>query len=166
MGDLHQYVIEEDPVRVKPVVVEPKGPRVINLDDRYVCPVSSCPSTMSCTYSKAELSPPTLPTSKPKWTGPPNIAIYLSSIELPDLKPKPKPKPPRSSPAPIATPAPAPVAAPLVVRPPATAPKPNTLQARPTRSDRPGGSLPTPSPPEGTGAGGHRKSSFSRMFGR
>jgi len=36
MGDLHQYVIEEDPVRVKPVVVEPKGPRVINLDDRYV----------------------------------------------------------------------------------------------------------------------------------
>jgi hypothetical protein len=39
MGDLHQYVIEEDPIRVKPVV-EPKGPKVINLDDRYVFPTS------------------------------------------------------------------------------------------------------------------------------
>jgi hypothetical protein len=37
LGDLHQYVIEEDPVRVKPVIQQPqKGPKVINLDDRYV----------------------------------------------------------------------------------------------------------------------------------
>jgi hypothetical protein len=37
LGDLHQYVIEEDPVRAKPVIQQPsKGPKVINLDDRYV----------------------------------------------------------------------------------------------------------------------------------
>jgi hypothetical protein len=36
LGDLHQYVIEEDPVRAKPVIQQPsKGPKVINLDDRY-----------------------------------------------------------------------------------------------------------------------------------
>jgi len=35
LGDLHQYVIEEDPVRAKPVAQQPqKGPKVINLDDR------------------------------------------------------------------------------------------------------------------------------------
>ena len=35
LGDLHQYVIEEDPVRAKPVIQQPsKGPKVINLDDR------------------------------------------------------------------------------------------------------------------------------------
>jgi hypothetical protein len=38
MGDLHQYVIEEDPVREKPTTTVPtrQGRRVINLDDRYV----------------------------------------------------------------------------------------------------------------------------------
>jgi hypothetical protein len=38
MGDLHQYVIEEDPIRAaKPTPLPAqKGPRVINLDDRYV----------------------------------------------------------------------------------------------------------------------------------
>jgi hypothetical protein len=35
LGDLHQYVIEEDPVRAKPITQQ-KGPKVINLDDRYV----------------------------------------------------------------------------------------------------------------------------------
>ena len=35
LGDLHQYVIEEDPIRVKPVMQQSqKGPKVINLDDR------------------------------------------------------------------------------------------------------------------------------------
>jgi hypothetical protein len=128
---------------------------------------SPFPSRFEESKEADNISPPALPHSKPKWTGPPNIAIYLSSIELPDLQPKPKPKsmPPRTSPAPIApvhAPAPAPAA--VATRPPAL--KPNTLQAPPPRSDRPGGSLPTPSPPEGSGAGDHRKSSFSRLFGR
>ena len=40
LGDLHQYVIEEDPVRAKPVMQQPqKGPKVINLDDRYASPI-------------------------------------------------------------------------------------------------------------------------------
>lgn len=51
LKELHQYVVEEEPER--------KGPRVINLDD-----------------------------SRPGWTPPPNLAIYLSTIDLPDLKPE------------------------------------------------------------------------------
>ncbi|WOO85233.1 uncharacterized protein LOC62_06G008733 [Vanrija pseudolonga] len=61
LGDLHQYVVEEeDPHPLPPV---PKPPRVINLDDNS--PLRE----------------------EPKWTPPPNLAVYLSTIELPDLKP-------------------------------------------------------------------------------
>jgi len=161
MGDLHQYVIEEDPVRVKPSppsAPAQKGPRLINLDDRYI----------SHTRHTLNSRPAPLPPTKPKWTGPPNIAIYLSSIELPDLKPKPKVRP--NAPL-VAQPMP-PTASSAPARPPPPKPKPNTPQAVPPRSDRPGGSInghgPRPSPPDATGVGEgeHRKSSFSRLFGR
>lgn len=33
-GDLHQYVVEEDPVRAPKPAPPTKGPKVINLDDR------------------------------------------------------------------------------------------------------------------------------------
>ena len=56
MGDLHQYVIEEDPVRVKiaaPIAPQ-KGPRVINLDDRYV-PHSGRNPRLKAKYSDPHL---------------------------------------------------------------------------------------------------------------
>ncbi|ORY33706.1 hypothetical protein BCR39DRAFT_518688 [Naematelia encephala] len=65
LGDLHQYVIEEE--NIKPLPDRP-GPKVIKLDDE---PQPSLSRTGS----------------KKAWTPPPNIAIYLSTIELPDLKP-------------------------------------------------------------------------------
>lgn len=54
MPDLRQYVIEEE---AEPE--NPKGPRVIKLDE---------------------------PEPNPQWKPPPNLAIYLSTIELPDLR--------------------------------------------------------------------------------
>ncbi|KAL1410400.1 hypothetical protein Q8F55_004410 [Vanrija albida] len=61
LQDLHQYVVEEEDAHPLPAV--PKPPRVINLDDNS--PLRE----------------------EPKWTPPPNLAVYLSTIELPDLKP-------------------------------------------------------------------------------
>ncbi|WVQ85240.1 hypothetical protein IAT38_007405 [Cryptococcus sp. DSM 104549] len=74
MSDLKQYVVEEEDLP-KPVLSPSSsgsrpGPRVIKLDDEPPKPPS-----------------PSLTPSKPKWSPPPNLAIYLSTIELPDLKP-------------------------------------------------------------------------------
>lgn len=155
MGDLHQYVIEEDPTRSSkpnPTPTPQRGPRVINLDDR----------------------PPALPPTKPKWSGPPNIAIYLSSIELPDLKPKPKPKSKPDVKAGKTSPVPQPQSQSQPIRPPApqTSAGPNTLpqqqQVGPSRMSGPGGSMngrPRPPPPKEQDKE-PRKSSFGRLFGR
>ncbi|WRT64252.1 uncharacterized protein IL334_001183 [Kwoniella shivajii] len=75
LADLHQYVIEEEIFEGKTSITSSLGPRsgsgskVINLNDE-----SPVPKT-----------PPA--TGKKQWSPPPNIAIYLSTIELPDLKP-------------------------------------------------------------------------------
>ena len=165
MGDLHQYVIEEDPIRApKPTPVVHRGPKVINLDDR----------------------PPAIPTTKPKWSGPPNIAIYLSSIELPDLKPRPKPPKnvphpqlqaqshPQTQIRPVNSQArpPAPTSVPnKIVRPPPPPPVPQQQQQHPgpPRMNGPGGSIPNGHalrPPPPTEEDRQRRSSFGRLFGR
>ncbi|WVQ77076.1 hypothetical protein IAR50_006759 [Cryptococcus sp. DSM 104548] len=64
MSDLHQYIIEEEDT---PKPVPPSnGPKVINLNDPEHVP---------------------LPTSSKVWTPPTRMAIYLSTIVLPDLNP-------------------------------------------------------------------------------
>ncbi|OCF31114.1 hypothetical protein I316_07246 [Kwoniella heveanensis BCC8398] len=75
MADLKQYVIEEE-VFVPPRPVSSNGrrpgPKVIKLDDEPPQPV------------QVQRQPSS---GGKRWTPPPNIAIYLSTIELPDLKP-------------------------------------------------------------------------------
>ncbi|KAL7424770.1 hypothetical protein Q5752_000454 [Cryptotrichosporon argae] len=68
--ELYQYVVEEDDADPPPAV--PKSPRVIDLND------------------KPQPAPP-VPAKPKDWQPPKNLAIYLSTIELPDLKPKPTP---------------------------------------------------------------------------
>ncbi|KAK1926542.1 hypothetical protein DB88DRAFT_482226 [Papiliotrema laurentii] len=74
MGDLHQYVIEEEPFKPpSPRPTSRPGPPVINLDD-------------SPPPSKPERSKSSGKNAAATWKAP-NIAIYLSKIDLPDLKP-------------------------------------------------------------------------------
>jgi hypothetical protein len=130
--------------------------------------------------------PAPLPTNKPKWTGPPNIAIYLSTIELPDLKPKPKagksqaqpqaqpqtkphgqnqPRPPVSQQTRQGPPQ-------AAARPPVLSkPNPQPQQTQqPPRTDRPGGSIPNnapvrpPPPQQATDGHEPRKPSFGRLL--
>jgi hypothetical protein len=134
--------------------------------------------------------PAPLPTNKPKWTGPPNIAIYLSTIELPDLKPKPKAGKSQAQSQPQAQPQPQPhvktqpQSRPHVpqqsrpsppqaaARPPVLSkPNPQPQQAQqPTRTDRPGGSIPNnapvrpPPPQQATDGHEPRKPSFGRLL--
>lgn len=97
---------------------EVKGPRVINLDDR-----------------------------KPGWTPPPNLAIYLSTIELPDLLPANRKKTAHHRPAAGSAPVPVatskPMTAPQAQRPP------------PQQHPAPAGKLaPPPNVPSRPGSGG------------
>ncbi|WWD17771.1 hypothetical protein CI109_102212 [Kwoniella shandongensis] len=71
LADLHQYVIEEE-VPVSKRTVRP-GPKVIKLDPEPTR-VDSPQRSLSGKSAK-------------RWTPPPNIAIYLSTIKLPDLEP-------------------------------------------------------------------------------
>ncbi|GFZ43645.1 hypothetical protein JCM24511_01365 [Saitozyma sp. JCM 24511] len=72
MGDLHQYVCEEDELEpAKTAQPATKGPRVIKLDDE---PAPAPPR-------------PPKPPGRDTWTPPPNLVIFLSTIELPDLSP-------------------------------------------------------------------------------
>ncbi|ODN91992.1 hypothetical protein L198_05664 [Cryptococcus wingfieldii CBS 7118] len=64
MSDLHQYIIEEEDT-AQPVSSS-KGPKVIDLNDPKPVP---------------------RPTSSKVWTPPTRMAIYLSTIVLPDLNP-------------------------------------------------------------------------------
>lgn len=83
--------MEEDPqpVSTAPITDRP-GPKVIKLDDE---PLSqSVLLVHNETVHLAGSSRPELRRSSgslkaSKWLPPPNIAIYLSTIELPDLKP-------------------------------------------------------------------------------
>ncbi|WVW82428.1 hypothetical protein I302_104438 [Kwoniella bestiolae CBS 10118] len=74
LAELYQYVIEEEVVSKPPPSLNggKPGPKVIKLDDEPPKPIS--PSNPVPGKSKV-------------WTPFPNIAIYLSTIELPDLKP-------------------------------------------------------------------------------
>ncbi|KAK4683401.1 hypothetical protein P7C73_g6872, partial [Tremellales sp. Uapishka_1] len=75
LADLHQYVIEEEPTALpRPNIPPPRGPKVINLDG----PDPFAPRLPSHDSSLKPLQ---------QWSPPPNIAIYLSQIELPDLSP-------------------------------------------------------------------------------
>ncbi|KAK8866030.1 hypothetical protein IAR55_001181 [Kwoniella newhampshirensis] len=71
LSDLHQYVIEEG--IVKPTTTTRPGPKVIKLDDE---PPKPDTPQQSSSDKRARA-----------WTPPPNIAIYLSTIKLPDLEP-------------------------------------------------------------------------------
>ncbi|RSH92781.1 hypothetical protein EHS25_008227 [Saitozyma podzolica] len=72
MGDLHQYVCEEDELEpAKTAQPATRGPRVIKLDDE---PAPAPPR-------------PPKPPGRDTWTPPPNLVIFLSTIELPDLSP-------------------------------------------------------------------------------
>nr|XP_019014839.1 uncharacterized protein I206_00926 [Kwoniella pini CBS 10737]OCF53620.1 hypothetical protein I206_00926 [Kwoniella pini CBS 10737] len=108
MSEMKQYVIEEE--ADKPVSTSSSsaksGPKVIKLDDEV--PKKLTPSN-------------SMSSKQQTWTPPPNIAIYLSSIELPDLKPGRREHlkyvaSPSSSPIPNSTP-PFPAAAPPVLPP-------------------------------------------------
>ncbi|CAD6568844.1 MAG: hypothetical protein TREMPRED_004793 [Tremellales sp. Tagirdzhanova-0007] len=74
LNDLHQYVIEQEipSTAPSPRQNDRPGPKVIKLDD--------------------DLPPPSAPLrhgsgNASEWTPPPMLEIYLSTIELPDLKP-------------------------------------------------------------------------------
>ncbi|KIR35467.1 hypothetical protein I352_01742 [Cryptococcus deuterogattii MMRL2647] len=90
LSDLHQYIIEDNtsasPLSQQRQSKRP-GPRVINLDDE---PKSSSPPHSSSsssslrrkfTQTKTQASPQEI------WTPPQHMAIYLSTIVLPDLDP-------------------------------------------------------------------------------
>ncbi|WWC86372.1 uncharacterized protein L201_001248 [Kwoniella dendrophila CBS 6074] len=73
LADLHQYVVEEPTSQPTPSPGGAKtGPRIIKLDDE--------PQPTSSSLSSAV-------NGNSGWIPPPNISIYLSTIELPDLKP-------------------------------------------------------------------------------
>lgn len=127
--------------------------------------------------------PAPLPASKPTWTGPPNMSIYLSTIELPDLKPKPKPPPLSKTQTPAQAsiqPKPHPSLSngpsrlPVLAKPDPQAQQTQLPQipSHPPRSDRPGGSIsapngtrpPPPLPVAATDVQEHRKTSFGRML--
>jgi hypothetical protein len=111
LGDLHQYVVEQED---EPPIPIPKingngsgstngrtGPKVIKLDDESL-PVYVAISTISyfllgltVSVCSQQILPrkPSTSLRKKEWAAPKGIAIYLSTIELPDLKPKIKDKP-------------------------------------------------------------------------
>ncbi|KIR97263.1 hypothetical protein L804_05445 [Cryptococcus deuterogattii 2001/935-1] len=90
LSDLHQYIIEDNTPASPPSQQRQSkrpGPRVINLDDE---PKSSSPPHSSSsssslrrkfTQTKTQASPQEI------WTPPQHMAIYLSTIVLPDLDP-------------------------------------------------------------------------------
>ena len=93
MGDLHQYVIEEEPFKPSKAPAgagsssNRPGPPVINLDDPAPVSVSVLGTNLTAdARTKPSQSTSTKKPSAPQWSAPPNIAIYLSKIELPDLE--------------------------------------------------------------------------------
>ena len=94
MGDLHQYVIEEEPFKPSKAPAgagsswSRQGPPVINLDDPAPVSVSVLATNLTAdARTKPSQSSSTKRPSASQWSAPPNIAIYLSKIELPDLEP-------------------------------------------------------------------------------
>nr|KIR45892.1 hypothetical protein I312_04862 [Cryptococcus bacillisporus CA1280] len=89
LSDLHQYIIEDNTPASPPSQQRQSkrpGPRVINLDDE---PKSSSPPHSSSSSSLRRKFTQTKTQALPQeiWTPPQHMAIYLSTIVLPDLDP-------------------------------------------------------------------------------
>ncbi|KJE05046.1 hypothetical protein I311_01139 [Cryptococcus gattii NT-10] len=90
LSDLHQYIIEDNTPASPPSQQRQSkrpGPRVINLDDE---PKSSSPphsSSSSSSLRRKFTQTKTQALPQEIWTPPQHMAIYLSTIVLPDLDP-------------------------------------------------------------------------------
>ncbi|EAL17444.1 hypothetical protein CNBM1370 [Cryptococcus deneoformans B-3501A] len=91
LSDLHQYIIEDtSPSPPSQRQSTRPGPRVINLDDEPTSSSSPASSSSSSSLRRKLTRTKTktqTQTQKESWTPPQNIAIYLSTIVLPDLNP-------------------------------------------------------------------------------